>query len=81
MRKIEISARLPFRIGLSESEAAASLSLSASFFRKLVQEGLMPKPRLIMGRRVYDADELAIAFREWPREGDDGATVDTWSDF
>ena len=46
-RKAVIAASLPIRRGLDENEAAVYLSLSPSFFRKLVVQGKMPRPRLI----------------------------------
>ena len=85
MRKREIAAHLPFRIGLTEAEAAASLSLSQTFFRELVDAGLMPRPRVIRGRKIYDPEEVQVAYRAWPREGgdqgDDAVVADTWADF
>ena len=81
MRKSEIAARMGgFRIGLTEPEAAAALGISQGFFRKLVEEGLMPRPRLLHGRRLYDPDEVRMAFRSLPREGGD-LDVDTWADY
>ena len=72
--KAFIAGRLPVRRGLDESEAAVYLSFSPSFFRKLVTEGRMPRPRLAGGRRVWDVEELDLAFKALPREGgDDGA--------
>lgn len=72
--KASIAGRLPVRRGLDESEAAVYLSFSPSFFRKLVGEGRMPRPRLADGRRVWDVEELDLAFKALPREGgDDGA--------
>jgi hypothetical protein len=47
------------------------LSLSPSFFRKLVTKGLMPRPRLAGCRRIWEVDELDLAFRSLPREGGD----------
>jgi excisionase family DNA binding protein len=69
--KASIAGRLPVRRGLDESEAAVYLSVSPSFFRKLVAEGLMPRPRLVGGRRVWDVEELDLAFKALPREGGD----------
>ncbi len=72
--KAFIAGRLPVRRGLDESEAAVYLSFSPPFFRKLVTEGRMPRPRLADGRRVWDIEELDLAFKALPREGgDDGA--------
>ena len=69
--KALIAARLPVRRGLDENEAAVYLSLSPSFFRKLVADGLMPRPRVIGGRRIWDIEELDLAFKALPREGGD----------
>ena len=84
--KASISARLPVRRGLDESEAAVYLSLSPSFFRKLVEDGRMPRPRLADGRRIWDVEELDLAFKMLPREGGDADVIfrsdtDSWADF
>jgi excisionase family DNA binding protein len=85
--RAKLAARMPLRRGLSEAEAATYLSVSPSFFRRLVAEGLMPRPRLAGSRRIWDIDELDVAFRDLPREGEDrkpvqeGSTRDSWSDF
>ena len=82
--KATIAGRLPVRRGLDESEAAVYLSLSPSFFRRLVQEKLMPRPRLAGGRRIWDVEELDLAFRALPREGGDDegdGKSDSWADF
>jgi predicted DNA-binding transcriptional regulator AlpA len=83
--KSKVSSRLPLRRGLSACEAAIYLSLSASFFRRLVEQGIMPRPRIIGARRIWDVEELDIAFRALPREAseDTGATCneDSWADF
>jgi excisionase family DNA binding protein len=85
--KATIAGRLPVRRGLDENEAAVYLSLSPSFFRRLVHEKLMPRPRLAGGRRIWDVDELDLAFRALPREGGDGEAIfadgkgDSWADF
>jgi len=84
--KSAAAARLPIRRGLSESEAAIYLSLSASFFRKLVDQGIMPRPRIVGTRRIWDIEELDAAFRALPREAGDGdgagsVNDDSWSDY
>lgn len=78
--------RLPIRRGLSEIEAAIYLSLSPSFFRRLVDQGLMPRPRVAGGRRIWDVEELDIAFKALPREGGEeahsgAAGGDSWADY
>jgi excisionase family DNA binding protein len=69
MNKAEIAARLPVRRGLGESEAAVYLSLSPSFFRRLVEAGTMPRPKVAGGRRIWDIIDLDAAFGELPYEG------------
>jgi excisionase family DNA binding protein len=84
--KAVIAGRLPVRRGLDESEAAVYLSLSPSYFRKLVEQRKMPRPRMAGGRRIWDVDELDLAFRALPREGGDGEPIfesgetDSWAD-
>jgi excisionase family DNA binding protein len=85
--KAIIASRLPVRRGLDENEAAIYLSLSPSFFRKLVADGRMPRPRLADGRRIYDIEELDVAFKALPREGGDEEPIfvskeqDSWTDY
>jgi hypothetical protein len=80
--KFIIAARLPIRRGLDEREAAVYLSLSPSFFRRLVEEKLMPRPRLAGCRRIWDVEELDQAFRALPREGGDSSeNSNSWADF
>jgi excisionase family DNA binding protein len=84
--KAAVAGRLPVRRGLDESEAAVYLSLSPSFFRKLVAEQRMPRPRIAGGRRIWDVEELDLAFKALPREGGEAEVIfaeqtDSWSDF
>ena len=84
--KAYLSTRLSVRRGLSEIEAATYISVSPSFFRRLVGDGRMPRPRLAGSRRIWDIDEIDAAFRDLPREGLDGQPVqelskNSWSDY
>lgn len=86
--KATIAARLAVRRGLDECEAALYLSISPSFFRKLVKSRAMPRPRVVGTRRIWDVDELDMAFKALPREGGEAdvafettETRDTWADF
>ena len=85
--KASVAGRLPVRRGLSEVEAAIYLSLSPSFFRRLVDQGVMPRPRIAGGRRIWDVEELDLAFKALPREGGDEALFGaqgqdgSWADF
>src|SRR4051794_35276442 len=74
--KSTMAARLPVRRGLSESEAAIYLCLSATFFRKLVDQSVMPRPCIVGGRRIWDIEELDVAFKALPREGGEDTPSD-----
>ena len=82
--KASIACRLPVRRGLSEIEAAVYLSLSPSYLRELVEQDRMPRPRLAGRRRIWDVEELDLAFKALPREGgDEPSEVDanSWTDY
>jgi excisionase family DNA binding protein len=85
-RRASAAARLPVRRGLSEVEAAIYLSVPPSFFRRLVDQGVMPRPRVAGGRRIWDVEELDVAFKALPREGGDEALFggdggNSWADY
>lgn len=65
------------------TEAAVYLSLSPAFFRLLVEQGIMPRPRMAGGRRIWDVEELDACFKALPREsnGEIDEDQNTWSDF
>jgi hypothetical protein len=87
-RRREAMAGLPIVFGLPELEAAASVGVSQTKFRSLVESGMMPEPRVVGGKLVYDVDELRAAFKALPhRHGgsaadpdDYEAEEDTWAD-
>lgn len=55
---------LPFTpLGLSRTEAAAFIGVSASKFDELVNTGLMPEPKRIGTRKVWDREALTLHFR------------------
>lgn len=78
-RRAEVLARLPIVFGLGAIEAAASLGISETFFRQLVDERRMPQPRTLNGRRIWDVDELRTAFKALPH-AEDAPEIDTWAD-
>ena len=78
--KAVIGSRLSVRRGLSEPEAGLYIGISASKFRELVGTGIMPRPRLIGRRRVWDIDELDAAFKALPIEGGEQGGAETWAD-
>jgi hypothetical protein len=85
--KASIAGRLAVRRGLDENQAAVYLSLSPSFCRRLVEQKLMPRPRVVGGRRIWDVEELDLAFKALPREGGGSEPIfvsgqtDSWADF
>lgn len=80
-RRSEITATLPIVFGLDRLQAAASIGVSATTFDTLVRDNLMPKPRLINTRRVWDVDEIRTSFKSLPREGEPVGGTNSWSDF
>ena len=67
--------RLSPRHALSAPEAALFIGISETMFRELVGEGTMPRPREIRARLLWDVDELMLAFKSLPRQGDAPAKV------
>lgn len=66
-------------IAVNARGAAYLLNLSAGTFQKLVEGGVMPKPRRIGTRVLWDLEEVRAAFRSIPQDGqDDGRN--SWSD-
>jgi excisionase family DNA binding protein len=54
------------------------IGVDVALFDRLVAEGRMPEPRAIYGRLIWDATEIAHAFRQLPHRapgGDTGATA------
>ncbi len=72
-------------IGLSQEEASALIGVGATLFARMVGDGRMPAPRKADGRRIWDADEVILAFRRLPRDLPAGAIIgqdedaDPWS--
>jgi predicted DNA-binding transcriptional regulator AlpA len=67
------------RRGLSRDEAAMYCGVSATMFDRLVNDGRMPGPRRIDGRKVWDIRSLDVAFDQLPCEN--GAQAGTsWDD-
>lgn len=81
--KKQIADSLHVRRGLSEGEAAVYVGISPTYFRDLVGREVMPKPRLIGRRRVWDIIELNAAFDELPRDGHEAEQTFTnsWADY
>lgn len=59
-----MSRPLPFDCprGLNRAEAARYVGVSPGTFDKLVAEGLMPRPKRVKSRRVFDKQAIDLAF-------------------
>lgn len=77
-RRVDIAARLPLVIAYREADMAAALGISAAKLGQLVHAGLLPKPRLLDGIKLYDVEEARARFRELPVEGED--RVNPWDE-
>jgi excisionase family DNA binding protein len=66
------------RRGLSRDEAAMYIGVSAGKFDDMINDGRMPSPRRIDGRKVWDVRELDLAFDVLPR--DDVPVGNSWED-
>lgn len=63
--------------GLSRTEAAAYIGVSASLFDMMVDDGRMPGPKRINARTVWDRKRLDAAFEALP---DDNPESNPWND-
>ena len=76
-------AALPFNLPprlLSREAAAAYVCLSPTKFDQLVDDGRMPKPKLIDHRKAWDVWALNAAIDRLPDEDHGPAADATWSD-
>ena len=80
-RRADVVAGLPVVFGLDRIQAAAAIGISATTFDQLVEDNLMPRPRMINTRKVWDVDELRQAFKSLPRDGEPVGGTNSWSDF
>lgn len=62
--------------GLSRIEAARYIGVSPGTFDKLVDEGLMPKPKHVRARLIFDRNAIDMAFSALGDEGKVGNDFD-----
>jgi len=67
----------PTRRGLHREEAAAYVGVSPNTFDKMQADGLMPGPKRVYGRVLWDVRALDRAFDSLPGEGD-SAQANPW---
>lgn len=66
----------PLRFGLSDVEAAGALGIGVTLFKQMTEDGRMPRPRVINSRKVWDVDDVRLAFKRLPYDGEDRAVAD-----
>ena len=74
-RLLSLPPTLPPR-GLSRNEAAAYIGVGATKFDEMVNDGRMPQPKLIDGRRLWDRHKVDIAFGNLPGDEENDACGD-----
>jgi predicted DNA-binding transcriptional regulator AlpA len=79
-RQTALPATLSPRL-VSREAAAAYVCVSPNTFDKMVDDGRMPRPRLLGGkRRAWDVRALDLAIDRLPIDGDDAGIDETWGD-
>jgi hypothetical protein len=74
-----LPANLP-PIGLTLDEVVAFVGISPNKYKELERRKLMPGPRMIDGRRVYDRELAHAAFKRLPIKDEDHNASSTWED-
>lgn len=54
--------------GVNREQAAALIGVSTSLFDCAVRAGLMPAPRVLGGRNIWDVDEVREAWKAIPHK-------------
>jgi len=68
-------------VGICETAAALLIGVSPPTFSGLVRKGLMPAPKRIGRRKIWDREAVVAAFRALPTErGGDAVAVAVASD-
>ena len=66
---------------INRDAAAAYVSISPTLFDRMVEDGRMPRPRLLGSkRRAWDVRELDAAIDRLPVQGEDATSDQTWGD-
>jgi predicted DNA-binding transcriptional regulator AlpA len=68
MTSADIAANLP-RFGLSRGEAAHFVGVSPGLFDRMIDEGVLPSPRIFGARKLWLIPELQSAMMELPTAG------------
>jgi predicted DNA-binding transcriptional regulator AlpA len=71
-RKLQDDLAYPPR-AMKAERGAAYLDMSRSKFLELVEQGRLPRPKIIDGIRVWDRLAIDSAFSDFPDRTDDGS--------
>jgi excisionase family DNA binding protein len=64
---------------VSRQAAAAYVCVSPNTFDEMIEDGRMPRPKMLGGkRRAWDIRELDAAIDRLPAQGDDAEADETW---
>jgi hypothetical protein len=55
-------------LGITREAAAAFVCVSPGKYDQMVQDGRMPPPKVIDGRKVWDVDEVKSYFKALPAD-------------
>jgi predicted DNA-binding transcriptional regulator AlpA len=79
-RQTALPATLPPRL-VSREAAAAYVCVSPNTFDTMVEDGRMPRPKLLgEKRRAWDVRALDVAVDHLPADCDDSPVDSTWED-
>jgi hypothetical protein len=65
-----ITATVP-RMAMSLAKVAIALDVSPNSVLQMVEQGLLPRPRVWGRRKLWRVAEIDAALAEWPIDGDD----------
>ncbi|TPM66282.1 hypothetical protein FJ965_14015 [Mesorhizobium sp. B2-2-1] len=69
-----ITATVP-RMAMSLAKVAIALDVSPNSVLQMVEEGLLPRPRVWRRRKLWRVAEIDAALAEWPTDGDEEGEV------
>lgn len=67
-------------LGLSRVLASEFVGVGVTKFDAMVDDGRMPKPRRVDGRKIWDRRELEEAFTALPVEGTERESANPWDE-
>ncbi|WP_136617012.1 MULTISPECIES: hypothetical protein [Mesorhizobium] len=58
------------RIAMSLTKVAIAMDVSPTSVLQMVEEGLLPRPRVWHSRKLWRVAEIDAALAEWPTDGE-----------